>query len=386
MSSPRKPGRDDPKDRVRLEHMLLAAREAIGFTRGKSLADLEHDRLLVRALLHAILEIGEAAANVGPESRALVTDVPWSDIVRMRNVLIHVYWGVRVDKLWATIERDLPRLIDAIERGTIGWPLGSERPQRASPVEYVLGADGAKHGAWMAFRVRGGVFEPCLYRSASELWLDNTRASMILLDVPIGLPDSPGESLRECDEHARRFIGSRWASVFAAPARWMLTCGDLVAADAEKARRLRVAGTLKPAKKPPRVTRQVFVGMVPRIREVDALLQSDEGARRRIRECHPEVCFAALSGRHLEHSKHSERGLQERRAILVPHAPALDSLVQAALVEAERKSISVGTDDILDALVAAVTAAAPVDLLHTLPADPPRDSCGLPMEMVYRSR
>jgi predicted RNase H-like nuclease/uncharacterized protein with HEPN domain len=370
---------------VRLEHILLAAREAIGFARGKTLADLEHDRLLVRALLHAILEIGEAAANVGPESRAIVVDVPWSDIVRMRNVLIHVYWGVRVDKLWATVERDLPRLIEAIERGTVGWPLGSDRPRREEVNSWVLGADGAKGGAWMAFRVRDGVYEPCLYRDTSELWIENTRASLILLDVPIGLPDSPCESLRACDVHARQFVGARWASVFAAPARWMLSCSDLTAADAEKARRLRAAGVLRPGTRPPRVTRQVFVGMVPRIRDVDSLLQRDEEARQRIRECHPEVCFAALAGRHLEHSKHTERGLQERRAILDRHVPAIDFLVQAARGDAERKRISVAADDILDALVVAVTAAGSVDQLRTLPADPPRDSCGLAMEMVYRS-
>lgn len=376
MSSPRRRGANEPKDRVRLEHMLLAAREAISFSHGKSLKDLEHDRLLVRALLHAILEIGEAAANVSPMSRASVPGVPWDEIVRMRNVLIHVYWGVRIDKLWATIERDLPPLIEQIERGLLSWPSEFEtglKPEGAGRT--VVGADGAKAGAWIAFRVRGDVFEPRAYANSKELFEDCRDAELVLLDVPIGLPDGSGEAFRSCDSDAQRFIGARRSSVFAAPARWMLDCHTKEQADREKARR---TGSTK------KVSRQVFVGMVPRIREVDQLMRSGSNTARVVRECHPEVCFRALAMRELAHPKKEPAGLRERRSILTPYVAGLPLLEQQALAVAQARGIKVQADDILDAFVATVTAAAPPARLRTLPASPPRDSEGLAMEMVYR--
>jgi predicted RNase H-like nuclease len=45
----------------------------------------------------------------------------------------------------------------------------------------------------------------------------------------------------------------------------------------------------------------------------------------------------------------------------------------------------VGIDDVLDAFALALTACAPHDEFQRLPSDPPEDTRGLPMQMVYRS-
>ena len=51
-----------PEDRIRIQHMMDAARQAIGFAEGKSGKSLDGDAMLARALMHAILEIGEDEA------------------------------------------------------------------------------------------------------------------------------------------------------------------------------------------------------------------------------------------------------------------------------------------------------------------------------------
>ncbi|MGH8246995.1 MAG: HepT-like ribonuclease domain-containing protein, partial [Gammaproteobacteria bacterium] len=54
--------------------------------------------------------IGEAAAKIGPEVRAQYADIPWADIVGMRNRLIHAYFDIDLGLLYETVTGDLPPL------------------------------------------------------------------------------------------------------------------------------------------------------------------------------------------------------------------------------------------------------------------------------------
>ena len=103
------------RDRVRLDHMLEHAREAIALTRGKTRADPERDRVLNLALVRLLEIVGEAAGRVSEENRALHPEIPWPQIVSLRNRLIHGYDSVDLDILWQIIEHDLPPLITALE-------------------------------------------------------------------------------------------------------------------------------------------------------------------------------------------------------------------------------------------------------------------------------
>mgnify|MGYP003389104987 CR=1 FL=1 len=111
----RRKGATDPPDRVRVQHMLIAAREAIGFANGRDQRDLSTDRMLARALIHAVLEIGEAGKNVSPESRLLAPLVEWDLIARTRDFLVHVYWGIDNNRLWDTVQSHLPQLVERLE-------------------------------------------------------------------------------------------------------------------------------------------------------------------------------------------------------------------------------------------------------------------------------
>ena len=105
--------------------MMDAARQAIDFAKGKSRKNLDSDAMLARALMHTILEIGEAASRTSEGGRGRAPEVPWPQIVGMRNVLIHVYWGVDYDRLWKTVIEELPALLAMLESATKDWPLDS---------------------------------------------------------------------------------------------------------------------------------------------------------------------------------------------------------------------------------------------------------------------
>ena len=76
----------------------------------------------VRALVNCFTEIGEAATRLTPETRQRVGDVPWRAIVGMRNIIVHVYWGIDVAELVKTTRDDLPGLVSAIEKALSNWP------------------------------------------------------------------------------------------------------------------------------------------------------------------------------------------------------------------------------------------------------------------------
>ena len=103
-------------DRVRLYHILDAAREAIAFSQGHSRADLETNRMLQLSLVRLLEIIGEAAKGLSPEFRSAHATVPWRKMSGMRDRLIHAYFDVNLDVVWQTVRCDLPLLVEALEK------------------------------------------------------------------------------------------------------------------------------------------------------------------------------------------------------------------------------------------------------------------------------
>jgi uncharacterized protein with HEPN domain len=80
-----------------------------------SRADLDSDRLLELALVRLLEIVGEAASRVPGEDCARPPEIPWPQVVGLRNRLIHRYDAVDMDIRWRIIEHDLPPLIAALE-------------------------------------------------------------------------------------------------------------------------------------------------------------------------------------------------------------------------------------------------------------------------------
>ena len=103
------------RDLARANDMLEAARKAVRFAEGHSRPDLEKNEVLALALVRLLEIVGEAARYVPDEIKEANPTVPWREIAATRNRLIHGYFSVDLDIVWAIIQNDLPPLIDQLE-------------------------------------------------------------------------------------------------------------------------------------------------------------------------------------------------------------------------------------------------------------------------------
>jgi uncharacterized protein with HEPN domain len=70
---------------------------------------IQSDLLQVWVLYH-IQIIGEAANGTSPEFQKQHQTIPWKDIIAMRHLLVHQYFGIDLDEVWNTTQQDLPPL------------------------------------------------------------------------------------------------------------------------------------------------------------------------------------------------------------------------------------------------------------------------------------
>lgn len=97
------------RDEERLADILAAIDKIERFTReGRSAFD-EDERTQVWVLYHIQL-IGEAARALSEDLRSHHPEVPWTAIIGMRHILVHDYFGIDQNEVWAAVERDLPEL------------------------------------------------------------------------------------------------------------------------------------------------------------------------------------------------------------------------------------------------------------------------------------
>src|ERR1035437_4222071 len=94
-----------------LRQMRDHAREALDLLAGKSRADLDASRVLSLAIVRLLEIVGEAAGRVPDDVRQAHANIPWFQIVGLRNRLIHGYDQVDLDIVWAVVTSDLPALV-----------------------------------------------------------------------------------------------------------------------------------------------------------------------------------------------------------------------------------------------------------------------------------
>jgi uncharacterized protein with HEPN domain len=96
--------------------MLDHTREAVAMVQGKTRRDLDQDRKLNLSLVRLLEIVGEAANRIAKEDRSGCADIPWPEIVGLRNRLNHGYDDVDFDILWQIVKQDLPPLVKTLER------------------------------------------------------------------------------------------------------------------------------------------------------------------------------------------------------------------------------------------------------------------------------
>jgi len=235
---------------------------------------------------------------------------------------------------------------------------------------FYAGADGCRAGWFVIALNKNGQWQAEIFPNISALWGRYREVSLILIDVPIGLKEK-GADERRCDRKARRILGPpRASSVFRVPCRQAVYA---VTYDEASQMNERQTGT--------RLSPMTW-GIVPKIREVDKFFDKNRFALSCVKEVHPEVCFWALAGRPMRHNKKRTEGFDERIKVLQSYHSATEDIVQHSLKNYRRQEVA--KDDILDALVAAITALDGLNALVSVPDPPEFDECGLPMQMLHR--
>jgi len=101
---------------VALRQMLDHAREATILSKGKGAPELVDDRVISLAIVRLMEIVGEAANRVSFEERSKHFEIPWAQIISLRNRLIHGYDAIDFEILWQILNKDLPELVISLER------------------------------------------------------------------------------------------------------------------------------------------------------------------------------------------------------------------------------------------------------------------------------
>lgn len=233
----------------------------------------------------------------------------------------------------------------------------------------IAGVDGCRAGWVVTMKPVGSTVEPEVHvvGTFADVLALTIGATIVAIDIPIGLPARVTTGGRPADREARRVLGARQSSVFAIPSRAAVERHDY----AEACR-----AALQTSEPPRKISRQAF-NLFPRIREVDVAMTPHLQVR--VRECHPELAFWAMNDRQpltlpkKIRSRPYQEGLALRRNLLARAGlvlPAIDRLPGA------------GPDDLLDALACLWTAERIATGAATcVPSHPDLDPRGLRQEI-----
>ena len=222
-------------------------------------------------------------------------------------------------------------------------------------MESHVGVDWAS-GTWVVVEVTTETIDVGAEPSLLNVWHEyGDRANEILVDIPVHLE---GEEDRECDQEAKDFLRPRGSTVFWTPNSDAVRANDYHEAVASNTRGLGSHSW----------------GLIPRIQEVNVLLDEFENARERVYESHPEVCFKAYYGDDLP-SKKSDAGFEARKECLLKNGgesfqPVLDLADERRANSQWHHRIQSGrVDDVLNAAILALTARESTGDYSTLPDD-----------------
>lgn len=98
-----------------LRDIVDAALKAEAFVSNVSAEEFAVNDEKVFAVIRALEIIGEAARNIPDDVRARYPAIPWRDMAGMRDKLIHAYFVVNLNRVWATVKTDLPVLRAAVQ-------------------------------------------------------------------------------------------------------------------------------------------------------------------------------------------------------------------------------------------------------------------------------
>jgi len=103
------------RDDAYLLDIFIADRKAPKFVEGLDRNEFEDNEIIQNAVMRPLEIIGEASARISKEFRKVHSEIPWGEMVGLRNRLIHEYFRIDFGAVWGTIHKDLPKLIEILE-------------------------------------------------------------------------------------------------------------------------------------------------------------------------------------------------------------------------------------------------------------------------------
>jgi len=101
-------------DKIRLQHMRDAAQEAVRFLDSVNGENIENNRLVSHAIVRLIEVVGEAAAQISKEYKISHSEMPWAQIIGMRNRIVHAYFDIDYSLVESTVKSDFPALLEQL--------------------------------------------------------------------------------------------------------------------------------------------------------------------------------------------------------------------------------------------------------------------------------
>ncbi|WP_244519729.1 DUF429 domain-containing protein [Aureimonas jatrophae] len=239
----------------------------------------------------------------------------------------------------------------------------------------MAGVDGCRGGWIAAIEWPDGACGLRLFAGFAALLQTVPPDALVLVDMPIGLPDQIRGPGRAAEQAARPHLGARRGSVFSIPAREAVEAGrgpfrdraTRLAAYRESCRLARLRSA------PPSAVSIQGFGLFGKILEIDDLLRADPTLAERVLESHPELVLTGLAGAPCRYPKTVREGAAERRAILLAHG------LPAGLAAAPRPC-GAAEDDRLDACALLLAARrAQAGRIRRFPDPPERDRYDLPI-------
>ena len=107
--------KDKMGDKQRLLHIMEAIREIEHYTLEVNFEIFLQNSMMRFASIKQIEIIGEAANYITNETKNKFTDIQWRQIVGLRHILVHEYFGVDNKLLWQIIAKDIPKLKESVQ-------------------------------------------------------------------------------------------------------------------------------------------------------------------------------------------------------------------------------------------------------------------------------
>ena len=96
--------------------MLVTARKAAKFAQELEYEQFERSDLHQNAILKVLEIVGEAAARISDETKSAHPEIPWPNVIGLRNRIVHAYFGLDLKIVWKIVNESLPELVQKLEQ------------------------------------------------------------------------------------------------------------------------------------------------------------------------------------------------------------------------------------------------------------------------------